>query len=123
MSTKILVADDEPDVLFMTAFALRQLGGFDVLEARNGEEALALTRAHEPELMVLDVQMPRLTGYEVCRQVRADTRLSDTPIILLSAKGQAAEIEEGRAAGANLYMLKPYAPQQLLDAVNRLIAG
>lgn len=122
MHTRILVADDEPDVLFMTAFALRQLGGFEVLEARNGQEALDLTLQYAPELLVLDVQMPRLTGYDVCRQIRAHPTLGRTPIIMLSAKGQAAEIEEGRAAGANLYMLKPYAPQQLLEAVSRLIA-
>lgn len=123
MLPKILVADDEPDVLFMTAFTLRQLGGYEVIEARNGQEALDLSTTHEPALLVLDVQMPRLTGYEVCRQVRKHAALNRTPIILLSAKGQAAEIEQGQAAGANLYILKPYAPQQLIEEVARLIAG
>lgn len=123
MLPKILVADDEPDVLFMTAFTLRQLGGYEVIEARNGQEALDLSTTHEPALLVLDVQMPRLTGYEVCRQVREHAALNRTPIILLSAKGQAAEIEQGQAAGANLYILKPYAPQQLIEEVARLIAG
>ena len=122
MLPKILVADDEPDVLFMTAFTLRQLGGYEVIAARNGQEALDLSTTHEPALLVLDVQMPRLTGYEVCRQVREHAILGRTPIILLSAKGQAAEIEEGQAAGANLYMLKPFAPQQLIEEVARLIA-
>ncbi len=121
MSAKILVADDEPDVLFMTAFTLRQLGGYEVIEARNGEEALDLSLAHLPALMVLDVQMPRLTGYDVCRHVRKHTSLRETPIILLSAKGQAAEIEEGEAVGATMYMLKPYAPQQLVAEVARLM--
>lgn len=123
MLPKILVADDEPDVLFMTAFTLRQLGGYEVIEARNGQEALDLSTTHEPALLVLDVQMPQLTGYEVCRQVRKHAALNRTPIILLSAKGQAAEIEQGQAAGANLYILKPYAPQQLIEEVARLIAG
>ncbi len=121
MSAKIVVADDEPDVLFMTAFTLRQLGGYDVIEARNGQEALDLTMAHRPDLLVLDVQMPRMTGYEVCRQVREHTTLSNTPVILLSAKGQSSEIAEGHTAGASLYMLKPYAPQQLVEEVGRLL--
>jgi CheY-like chemotaxis protein len=122
MSHKILVADDEPDVLFMTAFTLRQLGGYEVVEARNGQEALDLAVAHTPALLLLDVQMPRLSGHEICQQVRAHPVLKHTPLILLSAKGQAAEIEKGQAAGANLYLVKPYAPQQLIEEVARLIA-
>ncbi len=121
MSAKILVADDEPDVLFMTAFTLRQLGGYEVIEARNGQEALDLSLAHAPALMVLDVQMPQLTGYDVCRQIREHAGMAATPIILLSAKGQASEIEEGQAAGATMYMLKPYAPQQLVEEVGRFV--
>lgn len=123
MPAKILVADDEPDVLFMTAFTLRQLGGYEVIEARNGQEALDLSLEHAPALLVLDVQMPRLTGYEICREVRTHAALQATPIILLSAKGQVSEIQEGREAGATLYMLKPYAPQHLVEEVNRLIAS
>jgi two-component system alkaline phosphatase synthesis response regulator PhoP len=121
MPAKILVADDEPDVLFMTAFTLRQLGGFDVIEARNGQEALELLEQHQPDLMVLDVQMPRMTGYEVCRCVRQHATLSHTPVILLSAKSQNYEIQEGRDAGATLYILKPYAPQHLVEEVSRLL--
>jgi CheY-like chemotaxis protein len=123
MRAKILVADDEPDVLFMTAFTLRQLGGFDVIEARNGQEALELSEQHQPDLLVLDVQMPRMTGYEVCRQVRQHATLANTPVILLSAKGQQYEVQEGHAAGANLYILKPYAPQYLVEQVNRLVSS
>ena len=121
MPAKILVADDEPDVLFMTAFTLRQLGGFDVIEARNGQEALELSEQHQPDLLVLDVQMPRMTGYEVCRQVRKHATLANTPVILLSAKGQQYEIQEGHEAGATLYILKPYAPQNLVEQVNLLV--
>jgi CheY-like chemotaxis protein len=123
MPAKILVADDEPDVLFMTAFTLRQLGGFEVIEARNGEEALELSQQHQPDLLVLDVQMPRMTGYEVCRQLRQHATLFATPVILLSAKGQQYEVQEGHDAGANLYMLKPYAPQHLVEEVSRLVAS
>lgn len=121
MRAKVLVADDDGDVRFMTAFTLRQLGGYDVIEARNGQEAWELARMHQPNLLVLDVQMPQMTGYDVCRRIRADATLSATPIILLSAKGQAAEIEEGREAGATQYMLKPYAPQHLVEVVGQLV--
>ena len=123
MPAKILVADDEPDVLFMTAFTLRQLGGFDVIEARNGQEALELSEQHQPDLLVLDVQMPRMTGYEVCRQVRQHATLANTPVILLSAKGQQYEIQEGHEAGATLYILKPYAPQNLVEQVSLLVGS
>ncbi|HEY0739703.1 MAG TPA: response regulator [Herpetosiphonaceae bacterium] len=123
MPAKILVADDEPDVLFMTAFTLRQLGGFDVIEARNGQEALELSEQHRPDLLVLDVQMPRMTGYEVCRQVRQHSTLANTPVILLSAKGQQYEIQEGHDAGATLYILKPYAPQMLVEQVSLLVGS
>lgn len=123
MPAKILVADDEPDVLFMTAFTLRQLGGFDVIEARNGQEALELSEQHRPDLLVLDVQMPRMTGYEVCRQVRKHSTLANTPVILLSAKGQQYEIQEGHDAGATLYILKPYAPQTLVEQVSLLVGS
>lgn len=122
MLAKIVVADDEPDVLFMTAFTLRMLGGYEVIEARNGQEALELAVTHRPDLLVLDVQMPRMTGYEVCKHVRQHETIGDTPVILLSAKGQSSEIAEGHTVGASLYMLKPYAPQQLVEEVGRLLS-
>jgi len=121
MATTVLVADDEPDVLFMTSFTLRSLGGFKVIEARNGEEALEIARREQPAIMVLDIKMPRMTGYEVCRQARADPTLSKTPIILLSAKGQKSELEEGWSAGATEYMLKPYAPDILIKRIREIL--
>lgn len=121
MPHKIVVADDEPDVLFMTAFTLRQLGGFEVFEAPNGSVALRLAEQHQPDLLVLDVQMPIMTGVDVCRAVRAHATLHSTPVILLSAKGQPSEIQEGWAAGASQYVLKPYAPLQLVEESTRLI--
>ena len=123
MPAKILVADDDPDVRFMTVFTLRQLGGYDVVEAANGQEAIELAMQTAPDLLVLDVQMPRMNGYEVCRQVREHEMLSETPVILLSAKGQPSEIQEGHESGATLYMLKPYAPMQLIEEVSKLLSA
>ncbi|MBM7843396.1 response regulator transcription factor [Herpetosiphon giganteus] len=119
---KILVADDEPDVLFMTSFSLRSLGGFEVIEAHNGAEAVELALQVEPELLVLDIKMPKMTGYEACRELRKHPQFASTPIILLSAKGQKTEIDEGWESGATEYMLKPYAPATLIGRVRELLS-
>lgn len=123
MTAKILVADDEPDVLFMTSFSLRSLGGFQVFEAHDGSEAVEIALREIPDLIVLDIKMPRMTGYEACRQIRRQPQFADTPIILLSAKGQKTEIEEGWEAGATEYMLKPYAPATLIGRVRELLSS
>ncbi|HEY1012188.1 MAG TPA: response regulator [Herpetosiphonaceae bacterium] len=123
MTAKILVADDEPDVLFMTSFSLRSLGGYQVLEAHDGAEAVEIARRERPDLIVLDVKMPKMTGYEACRQIRQDPDLYATPVILLTAKGQKTELDEGRDAGASEYMLKPYAPATLIGRVRELLGS
>jgi len=117
MSKKILVADDEPDVLFMTAFSLRTVGGFEVIEARNGLEAVEKAQQEKPDLIVLDIKMPRMNGYEACRRLKEMESLRDVPVIFLSAKGQRQEIEEGMSVGAAEYVLKPFAPEELIAKV------
>jgi CheY-like chemotaxis protein len=121
MSKKILVADDEPDVLFMTAFSLRTVGGFEVVEARNGLEAVEKAQQVHPDLIVLDIKMPRMTGYEACRRLKEIPELRDIPVIFLSAKGQRQEIEEGINAGAADYILKPFAPEELISKVRKVL--
>jgi len=121
MSKKILVADDEPDVLFMTAFSLRTVGGFEVIEARNGLEALEKAQQSPPDLIILDIKMPRLNGYEACRRLREIPALKDIPIIFLSAKGQRTEVEEGLSLGAADYILKPFAPEDLVGKVREIL--
>lgn len=121
MSKKIVVADDEPDVLFMTAFSLRTVGGFEVIEARNGLEALEKAQQVQPDLIVLDIKMPRMNGYEVCRKLKEIPALADVPVIFLSAKGQRQEIEEGLSVGAADYILKPFAPEDLIAKVQKLL--
>jgi len=123
MTATILVADDEPDVLFMTSFSLRSLGGYRVLEAHDGQEALEIAIRERPDLIVMDIKMPRMTGYEACRRIRAEPGLHDVPVVLLSAKGQKAEIEEGWEVGATDYMLKPYAPATLIGRVRELLGS
>ncbi|MGB9724476.1 MAG: response regulator, partial [Chloroflexia bacterium] len=121
MSKKIIVADDEPDVLFMTAFSLRTVGGFEVIEARNGLEAVEKAQQERPDLIILDIKMPRMNGYEACRRLREIEALRDVPIVFLSAKGQRQEIEEGLSLGAADYILKPFAPEELISKVQSIL--
>ncbi|MAE77479.1 MAG: two-component system response regulator [Planctomycetes bacterium] len=118
---KILVVDDEPFILRSLSFVLRK-GDMDVLEARNGEEALELIRAHKPVLVFLDVMMPKMNGYDVVREVRADSGLDDVYLVLLTAKGQDADKAMGMDAGANDYLTKPFSPSRILEMAKAVVA-
>jgi len=118
----ILVVDDEPFICRSLTFVLRK-ADYNVLEARNGEEALAAIRAHKPDLVFLDVMMPKLNGFQVTQQVRADTTLDGVKIILLTAKGQECDREIGKTAGANDYMTKPFSPTKILDRTRQILGG
>lgn len=118
----VLVVDDEPFICRSLTFVLRKQD-YEVLEARNGEEALAAIRAHKPDLVFLDVMMPKLNGFQVTQQVRADTTLDGVKIILLTAKGQECDREVGKTAGANDYMTKPFSPTKILDRTRQILGG
>lgn len=119
---KILVVDDEPFICRSLTFVLRK-GDYEVLEARNGEEALAAIREHHPDLVFLDVMMPKINGFQVTQQVRADASLDDVKIILLTAKGQECDRDLGKTAGANDYMTKPFSPSKILDRAREMLGG
>jgi DNA-binding response OmpR family regulator len=118
----ILVVDDEPFICRSLTFILRK-DNYRVIEARNGEEALAAIRTHKPDLVFLDVMMPKMTGFQVTEQVRADASLSGVKIILLTAKGQECDREVGRIAGANDYMTKPFSPAKILDRTREILGS
>ena len=119
--TKILVAEDEPDIRELVTFMLR-FAGYEVVAAANGEDAV-LTAARElPDLVLLDVRMPRMTGYDACRLMRANPDLRNVPVVFLSAKGQEAEIRSGMEAGAEEYLLKPFSPMELTNRVRAILA-
>lgn len=118
---KILIAEDEPDIRELVAFTLR-FGGYEVVTASNGEEAVQLARRENPDLILLDVRMPRMTGYDACREIKADPNLKTTPVVFLSAKGQENEIQAGIESGAEEYLLKPFAPDQLTQRVKAILA-
>ncbi len=119
--TKILIAEDERDIRDLITFTLG-FAGFDVVSAVDGEEALKLARQDVPDLILMDVRMPRMTGYEACMAMKADTKLKDVPVVFLSAKGQDSEIETGLQAGAVDYLLKPFMPDQLTPRIQAVLA-
>ncbi len=118
--TKILIAEDEPDIRELVAFTLR-FAGYEVVVAHNGEEAVQMAARELPDLALMDVRMPRMTGYDACRAIKAHPDLKDMPVVFLSAKGQEAEIESGLEAGAEEYLLKPFAPDQLIERVRAIL--
>lgn len=117
----VLVADDDPDVRDVVVFKLEQ-SGHDVLVAEDGGAALDLARRACPDLAVLDVMMPRMTGLDVCRELRADPATSGMPIILLTARAQEGDIETGFAWGVDDYLTKPFSPRELDSRVRAVLA-
>jgi DNA-binding response OmpR family regulator len=117
---KILIAEDEQDILELIIFTL-QFGGYDVIPTSNGEDALVMTRQEQPDLALLDVRMPRMSGYQVCSEIKADLETQHIPVVFLSAKGQEAEIKTGFETGAIDYILKPFAPDHLLERLEEIL--
>jgi len=121
MPFRILVVDDEPTLVRLMEFILAK-HGHKMLVATNGAEALDVIRNQRPDLVLLDIMMPRIDGYEVARIVRADAELCSTPIIMLSAKAQDQDIKRGLDVGVDEYITKPFAPEQLVHIVNEYLA-
>lgn len=113
----IVVADDDVDTLNIVKVKLEAYG-LRVVTVRDGQAALATVRQHKPSVVILDVMMPRLNGFQVARMIKFDKRLKPTPVLLLTARTQQADKDMGRQVGADEYITKPFDPQQLLDRVN-----
>ena len=118
---RILVAEDQSDLREMISFTLR-LAGHQVVATTDGAQALQEAQDSRPDLIILDLHMPRMTGYEVCRQLKALDEFKDTPVIIISAKGSADEIQAGLDAGANEYIRKPFPIESLTSRVEALLA-
>ena len=116
----VLVADDDPDILRLVAFRLER-AGYDVVQAADGEAALRAATEVEPDLAVLDVMMPKLTGYDVTRRLREGEATKRMPVILLTARVQEADVERGFEAGADDYLKKPFSPQELRARVHAIL--
>ena len=115
---RILVAEDEPDILRLMVYSL-EYAGFEVMEAINGEDAVKMAVDSKPDLVLLDVRMPRMSGYAVCSALKEEESTKHIPVIFVSARGQEAEIERGLELGAEEYILKPFAPDELYQRVER----
>ena len=122
MAGRIIIAEDEPNIIMSLEFLLTQ-AGHDVSIARDGETALRLASEARPDLIVLDLMLPLINGFEVCRRLRADPALRDTKVLMLTARGRQSEIKRGLEAGANAYMTKPFATRDLLGAVAELLGA
>ena len=118
---KILIAEDEHDIRELVAFTLK-FAGHEVIATKDGEEAYQTAIKTTPDLILLDVRMPRMTGYEACEQIKANPGIKHIPVVFLSAKGQDSEIQTGLNAGACEYMLKPFAPDELTAKVKEILA-
>lgn len=120
MNRKVLVADDEPNIVVALEYLL-QRGGYEVIIARNGEEALKQIETHVPDLVLLDIMMPLRSGYDVCKRIREQAAWRHIKIVMLSAKGRETEVNRGMAAGADLYVTKPFSTRELLEKVRGLL--
>ena len=118
---KILVVDDEKDIRELIVFSLT-FAGFEVEAAVDGQDALDKAQEFRPDLVMMDVRMPRMTGYEACVKMKEMEDLKDIPVVILSAKGQESEIQTGLEAGAYEYILKPFAPDELIERVKEIVS-
>jgi two-component system, OmpR family, response regulator MtrA len=117
----ILIVDDDPDIRELVAFKLRQMG-YSVRVEKDGELGIAAAIQEQPDLMLLDVMMPKISGIEMCRRLRENEATAHIPIILITAKTQEADVERGFAAGANDYIVKPFSPRDLVSRVENMLA-
>ena len=120
MGKKVLIADDEPNIVTSLEFLLRQKG-YEVRVAHAGDEALAAVAAFAPDLVLLDVMMPRMSGYDVCQKLRENPATRALPIIMLSAKGRDVEVTKGMAVGADAYVTKPFSTKELVARVQQML--
>jgi two-component system, OmpR family, alkaline phosphatase synthesis response regulator PhoP len=119
----VLIADDEQHIRLLIEQTLEELEdeGVELQTASDGEQALDAARQHRPELVFLDVMMPKANGFEVCRAIKHDPELAGTTVVMLTAKGQAYDREEGLAAGADRYLTKPFDPDELLEVAREAL--
>lgn len=121
MSRKILIVDDDPNSVALMAYTL-EFEGYQVLQAEDGVSGLELVESQSPDLVLLDVMLPDLSGLEVCRRIREDLQNPELKVIMLSAKADTSDRDRGLAAGADMYLTKPAEPEQVVRSVEELLA-
>ncbi len=120
MVKKILIADDEQTLRLLVRATLED-ENYEILEASDGQEALEIARREQPTLLLLDVQMPAMTGFEVCEQLKSDPATANIVVVMLTVKSQQTDKEQGKTVGADYYFTKPFRPLQLLQLVDRIM--
>ncbi len=120
MSKRVLIVDDEPNILISLEFLMKR-AGYEVRTARDGEEGLAAVSQWHPDVVLLDVMMPRKSGFDVCQAIRADASLAGLRIVMLTAKGRDTDVAKGLALGADAYLTKPFSTQELVQRVRELL--
>jgi len=122
MAHRILIADDEPNIVLALEFLMKK-EGYEVQTVSDGEDALHAIEKSPPDLILLDIMMPKLDGYEVCQRIRSDPSMKDIVIIMLTAKGREVEREKGLALGADFYITKPFSTREVVQKVREVLAG
>ncbi|MBX7051935.1 MAG: response regulator [Flavobacteriales bacterium] len=117
---RILIVDDEPNILLSLDFLMRR-GGYEVFIARNGTEAMELLDKHSPDLVVLDIMMPDVDGYYICRHIKTSGKHPSCKVVFLSAKSKESDIKTGMDMGADAYLTKPFSTRQLMQKVEELL--
>jgi len=120
MSQHILIVDDEPSIVLSLEFLMRR-EGFEVSVATDGEEALQALARRTPDLVILDIMLPKLNGFEVCQRIRADARWRGIKVLMLTAKGRDTEVAKGLGVGADAYVTKPFSTRDLVAQVKKLL--
>jgi DNA-binding response OmpR family regulator len=120
MASLILIIDDEPSIVLSLEFLMKR-EGFEVAVAADGESALRSMAERRPDLVILDVMMPRLNGFEVCQRIRADAAYRGVRVLMLSARGRETEVKRGLELGADAYVTKPFSTRDLLAEIRRLL--
>ncbi|MDX1368768.1 response regulator [Pseudomonas sp.] len=121
MSKTVLIADDEPNIVISLEFLLEQ-AGYQVMVAHDGQEALEAIQRQPPDLVLLDVMLPRLSGFDVCQKIRENPEWQHMRVVMLTAKGREVEVSKGLALGANAYITKPFSTQELLAQIGAQLA-
>lgn len=122
VAVRVLIAEDEPNILESLRFILDR-EGWEVLTAEDGEEAMAFLRRHRPDIVVLDVMLPKVNGFEILKSIRADDHLRQTPVMILTAKGQEKDRKLAIEFGANLFVTKPYSNMEVVNQLKSLVAN
>ena len=120
MGKRILIADDEPNIVISLEYLMKR-EGFEVYVANDGEATLAALASLRPDLVLLDIMLPKKSGFEVCQQIRANSKWKDIKVVMLTAKGRETEVSKGLALGADVYVTKPFSTKDLVAQVRALL--